>query len=134
MATVYKVDRCPHCMKSIRQRSSEQNDALHALLQDIADQKEWAGQRLDVEDWKRLMTAAWLRATGQGVRVFPSIDGQGIDMLYQRTSRLSKQDMTELIEYCMAWAIDQGVNLRERTTSESASAITDSRVWGITES
>lgn len=121
-------------MKSIRQRSSEQNDALHALLQDIADQKEWAGQRLDVEDWKRLMTAAWLRATGQGVRVFPSIDGQGIDMLYQRTSRLSKQDMTELIEYCMAWAIDQGVNLRERTTSESASAITDSRVWGITES
>lgn len=95
------------------QRTGEQNDKLHALLHDISQQKQWAGQWLDVEDWKRLMTAAWLRARGDSVRIFPSLDGQGVDMLYQRTSRLSKQDLSELIEYAQAWAVEQGVRLME---------------------
>ena len=107
-----RIDRCPSCGTRLIQRSVEQNDKLHALLQDISEQKEWAGQRWDVEDWKRLITAAWIRARGEHVRMVPSIDGQGIDVLYQRTSRLSKSDMTELIEYATAWAVDHGVNLR----------------------
>jgi len=113
MPTVYKVDKCPHCAKSIQQRSGEQNDKLHALLQDIAEQKQWSGQWLDVETWKRLMTAAWERASGRSVRIFPAIDGQGIDMVYQRTSRMNKQEMTELLDFATAWAIDQGIKLND---------------------
>ena len=111
MTTALRVDRCPHCGKTLIQRSVEQNDKLHALLTDIAGQKQWAGQWLDVEDWKRLMTAAWLRASGHSVRVFPSIDGQGVDMLYQKTSRLTRRDMSELLEYVTAWAIDNEIHL-----------------------
>lgn len=112
MANSYmKIDRCPKCGATLVHRTAEQNDLLHAILQNISEQKQWAGQSLDVEDWKRLMTAGWLRATGQSVRVFPSIDGQGVDMLYQRTSRLSKQDMSELLEYVTSWAVDQGIHL-----------------------
>lgn len=106
-----RIDRCPHCNHRLEVRSSEQNAKFHAVLADIARQKQWAGQWLDVEDWKRLVTAAWIRATGGHIRVFPSIDGQGMDVLYQHTSRLSKRDMVDLIEYVMAWAIGNGVTL-----------------------
>jgi hypothetical protein len=108
-----RVDRCPHCGGSIILRSTEQNDKLHSLLADISSQKQWAGQWLDLEDWKRLMTAAWERANKRQARIFPSLDGAGIDVVYQRTSRMSKQDMSELIEFATAWAIDQGVHLHD---------------------
>ncbi len=84
-------------------RNLEQNAALHAILSEIAVMREWAGQRLSVEDWKRLLTAAWCRATGRGVKLVPSVDGQGFDALYQRTSTLSKSEMSELIDYIQAW-------------------------------
>jgi hypothetical protein len=108
-----RIDRCPSCGVRLIQRTGEQNDKLHALLSDISEQKEWAGHWLDVEDWKRLITAAWERANGRQARVFPSLDGQGIDVVYQRTSRLSKQEMIELIEYVQAWAAQNGVILKE---------------------
>jgi hypothetical protein len=110
-----RIDRCPKCGERFEQRSLEQNDKLHALLQDISNQKQWAGQWLDVEDWKRLITAAWERASGRQSRIFPSLDGNGIDVVYQRTSRLSKEEMSELIEYATAWAVQQGVKLLEET-------------------
>jgi hypothetical protein len=108
-----KIDRCPSCGIRLIQRSVEQNSKLHALLNDIASQKQWAGQWLDIEDWKRLITAAWERANGRQARVFPSLDGRGIDVVYQRTSRMSKQEMIELIEYAQAWAVENGVKLAE---------------------
>jgi hypothetical protein len=108
-----RIDRCPKCSATLTRRSGEQNDKFHALLQDISEQKQWAGQSLDVEDWKRLITAAWERAIGRQARLFPSLDGQGIDVIYQRTSRLSKEEMSELIEYATAWAVQNGVQLQE---------------------
>ena len=87
-------------------RNTEQNAALHALLTEIANSREWGGQRLEVEDWKRLLTAGWMRATGRGVKLVPAIDGQGFDALYQRTSTLSKSEMSELIDYIQAWKDD----------------------------
>ena len=110
----YLVDKCPRCGCTLRQRTHEQNAMLHALLTDISEQIKWAGQKLDVEDWKRLITAGWERANGTHVRIFPSLDGPGMDVLYRRTSRLTKQEMTELIEYATAWAVKQGVHLHDQ--------------------
>ena len=90
-------------------RNLEQNAALHALLQEIAESRQWAGQPLDVEDWKRLLTAAWMRATGRGIRLVPALDGQGFDALYQRTSTLTKAEMSELIDYIQAWKASDDV-------------------------
>jgi hypothetical protein len=106
-----KIDKCPNCNANLTRRSGEQNDKLHSLLQDISKQRQWAGQWLDVEDWKRLITAAWERAVGRQARIFPSLDGKGIDVVYQRTSRLSKEEMSELIEYATAWAVQNEVRL-----------------------
>ena len=84
-------------------RNLEQNAALHAILSEIANSKKWAGQTLEIEDWKRLLTAGWCRATGRGVKLFPAIDGAGFDAIYQRTSTLTKSEMSELLDYVHAW-------------------------------
>lgn len=101
-------------------RSSEQNAKLHAALSDIAQQIAWQGERMDVEDWKRLITAAWARAERQPVKLMPAIDGQGFDVLYRRTSRMGKAEMVSLIEYVLAWGTEQGVRWSDIEYREAA--------------
>lgn len=64
-----RVDRCPRCGTTLRERSNEKNAHLHAILGAIAKQKQWAGQWLDIEAWKRLMVAAYERAHGREVEI-----------------------------------------------------------------
>lgn len=90
-------------------RSLQQNALLHAMLSDIADQIEWAGARRDAEVWKRLLTAAWLRARGESVEVLPAIDGHGVDVVFRRTSKLTRSECAELCDFIAAWAIERGV-------------------------
>ena len=94
-------------------RNGEQNRLLHAILGEIAKRKEWAGQKWHMDDWKRLVTAAWLRTKGQGVSMVPAIDGHGFDVLYQRTSTLSKGEFADLVDFVYAWAAEQGLELTE---------------------
>lgn len=88
-------------------RNLEQNALLHALLSEIAARKKWAGEFRDIETWKRLLTAAWLRVRGEGVTLLPAVDGQGFDVLYQHTSTLGKAEFSELVDYVQAWWADQ---------------------------
>ena len=67
-------------------RSDAENRLLHAMLTYISKHMEWAGKRRDVETWKRLLTAAWLRARGEHIEMLPALDGHGID---RKTTRLN---------------------------------------------
>ena len=122
MSDLPRVDKCPHCNGVLVVRTAEQNAKLHALLSDIARQKQWAGHWLDVEDWKRLIVAAFERANKQPARIFPSLDGQGIDMIYRRTHRMSRQEMSEVIEYATSWAVSNGVQLMGTPSDETLQA------------
>lgn len=108
-----RIDRCPKCASLLIQRTLEQNDKFHALIQDISEQKQWAGQWLDVDAWKQLISAAYERVKGRESRVYPAIDGHGVDVVYWKSSRRSKEDMSELIEFTTEWAVDNGIRLRE---------------------
>lgn len=94
-------------------RSTEQNAMLHALCADISRQKTWAGQQWDVESWKRLLTAAWCRTRNTGVQIVPAVDGQGFDVLYQHTSKLSIGECADLLTYILAWCADQDVRVSD---------------------
>ena len=94
-------------------RSDKQNRLLHAMLGDIADQVPWCGAKRDLEVWKRLLTAAWLRARGESVEILPALDGHGVDVVFRRTSKLNKSECAELIDFITAWAVEQGVEFRE---------------------
>jgi len=93
-------------------RSLAENALLHALLTEIAESMEWAGKKRDVEVWKRLLTAAWLRARGEGVEVLPAVDGHGIDVVFRRTSTLTKGECAELIDFVQCWAAENGVQFK----------------------
>ncbi len=84
-------------------RGSAINAALHAKLGEIAETREHAGRRWDIEVWKRLLVAAWCRATGEPVQYLPALDGQGIDIVWRRTSEMTQREMRELLSFIEAW-------------------------------
>lgn len=111
--SVIRIDRCPRCGTTLRERSLEKNAHLHALLGEISSQRKWAGKWLDIEAWKRLMVAAYERANGRSAEFYPSLDGQGFDVVYRRTSRMAEEEIRELIQFAEAWAIEHDVVLKE---------------------
>ena len=88
-------------------RTSEQNDRFHAMLQDVAEQKQWHGERLDIEEWKRLFSAAVFKE-----KMLPGISG-GIVIVPKFTRRMSKGELSELMEFVSAWAVENGVRLND---------------------
>ena len=90
-------------------RSDAQNRLLHACLSEISKQVEWAGAKRDVDTWKRLLTAAWLRARGEPIEMLPALDGHGVDIVFRRTSQLTKAECGELSEFVMAWAAERDI-------------------------
>ena len=94
-----------------KNRSLEQNALLHALIQKISSKVEWVGKKREVDTWKRLLTAGWLRARGEPIEILPSIDNQGVDVVFRHTSKLTVAEMSEFIEYVTAWAIEQDVQI-----------------------
>ena len=111
--TAIRIDKCPRCGCTLRERTVEKNAHLHAILGEISKQKQWAGQWLDIEAWKRLLTAAYERAKGRSAEFYPALDGAGFDVVYRRTSRMAQEEIRDLILYAESWALDNGVVLKE---------------------
>lgn len=90
-------------------RSDKENRLLHAMLTHISRTQEWAGKKRDVETWKRLLVAAWCRAIGDQVEFLPALDGHGIDVVFRRTSQLTRKECADLIEFIFAWGANNDV-------------------------
>lgn len=95
-------------------RRGAQNRLLHAAITDVAEQMQWCGKRWPVLVWKRLLTAAWLRAKGEHAEMIPAIDGNGFDVIYEKTSELSVADCADLITYIHAFGAENAVKFREQ--------------------
>ena len=96
--------KCTHCGQPIQdKRTLEQNALLHSLLAELAATRKWAGAYQDLETWKRLATAAWMRAEGIPVTVLPALDGNCVDVIHKQTSRMSKAQMSSLVSYIEAF-------------------------------
>lgn len=89
-------------------RSLPQNDKLWSLLTDIATQKEHCGRKYTPEVWKVLFMHAWQKEC----TIVPAIDGRGVVPL-TRSSDLSKQEMSELLEFLTAWCVENGVVIHD---------------------
>jgi len=90
-------------------RTDDQNRKMWAMLRDVARQRPLVinGERVwgDPEDWKDVFTAALKRET----RMAQGLDG-GVVMLGMRTSRMRKDQLSELIELIYAYGSEWGVN------------------------
>lgn len=90
-------------------RSGAENRLLHAMLGYISENHEWAGKKHSTETWKRLLTAAWCRARGEAIELLPALDGHGVDIVFRRTSELTRAECAELIEFVFAWGAHNDV-------------------------
>jgi hypothetical protein len=84
-------------------RSLEQNSLMWSVLNDIARQVEWYGEKLTSEDWKTMLTASVKKQ-----KTRPGIDG-GFVVMGTSTSKMAVSEMTELIELAYAFGADKGV-------------------------
>lgn len=95
-------------------RNLDQNARLHALLADIVKSgRDWAGQRMDVDDWRALFVHAVDVANGEGAgRAVPGLEG-GVVLLRRSTARMSKRELSELIEYIEMQMATWGIPIRD---------------------
>lgn len=85
-------------------RSADQNALLWAMLTDVSKQMEWYGQKLTAEDWKDVFTASLRKS-----RVIPGIEAGSFVVLGMRTSDMTKDEFSNLIELIHAFAAERGV-------------------------
>lgn len=89
-------------------RSTDQNALMWSLLGQISKQVDWYGQKLTSEDWKDIASASLRRA-----RVVPGMDAGTFVPLGMRTSQMTKQEISDLIELLYAFGAERGVKFRE---------------------
>ena len=92
-------------------RSLDQNAAQWPILDAFSEQLAWAVNgvmtKLEPEDWKTILTAAFRQ---EGNRVAQGLDG-GLVFLGMRTSKMSKKEFSDYLEFLNATAVLRGVNL-----------------------
>ena len=86
-------------------RSIPQNARLHAMLGEIAVAVKWHGLKLSVDDWKLIFMDGLKRE----LRLVPNLDGTGFVNLGRSTSKLTKEECTDLIELVAAFGANHGV-------------------------
>lgn len=95
-------------------RNLDQNAAQWPILQAFADQLQWPingrMEWLQPEEWKDVLTCAFRR---ESVRVAMGLDG-GMVMLGSRTSKFSKAQFSDWLEFLNATAADRDVILDYR--------------------
>jgi len=84
-------------------RTLEQNALMWAMLRDISKQVKWFDNYYSPEDWKDLISSAL-----RGQRTAPGIEG-GIVAFGERTSKMSKERLSELIEYLYYFGAEKEV-------------------------
>jgi hypothetical protein len=84
-------------------RTLEQNDKLWAMLSDVSRAMP-GGRRLTADVWK----AVFMNACGHAVQFETGLSGEPFPIGF-RSSRLSKSQMSELIEFILAWGTENGV-------------------------
>jgi hypothetical protein len=90
-------------------RSTEQNARLWACLTDIAQQHNYHGVNLSPDDWKLL----FLDQLDREVRAVPNLDGTGFVNIGTSSSKLSKKEMSDMIELIHAYAATHGITLHD---------------------
>jgi len=84
-------------------RSLPQNQLMWSILSDLSKQVPWHGEKLTKEEYKDLLTAGLKKQ-----RAIPGIDG-GFVVLGTSTSKMTKQEMTDLITLAHAFGDEREV-------------------------
>lgn len=116
IAAINKLPLNDHHPLTIRitdyDRSLLQNSLFHALCGDTAKQAIWLEKPRSLVQWKTLFVSGHAMATGLGADVVPGLEGEFCN-IRESTAKMGIKRMASLIEYSTAWAVGNGVQLRE---------------------
>jgi hypothetical protein len=82
-------------------RSLDQNAKMWPMLEDVARQVIWYGQKLTKYEWKDVFSAALKRQ-----KVVPGLDG-GFVVCGQSTSKMTKGELSDMIELMYGFGSQQ---------------------------
>lgn len=114
------IDRAPtDAVVTVREatRSTDQNSKLWAMLSDVSRAKP-EGRSWTPETWK----CAFMHSLGHQVRFCEGLDGSGPFPLGFRSSRLTKAQMSDLIEVIYEYGTRHGVVWSEPAYQHEAAA------------
>lgn len=106
------------CIIEFRQskRTLDQNARLWACLTEIARKVEWHGMKLPADDWKDIFTAALRKH-----RFVPGLEENTVVPLGMRTSDMTKQEFSDLLELINAFAAERGIEFQDHRSSDTPS-------------
>ncbi|HDR1453306.1 TPA: recombination protein NinB [Pasteurella multocida] len=96
-----------------RTRNLEQNAKFHAMCQDVADQLEFMGRKLTMEQWKVLFISGHAMAINEKAEIVPGLEGEFVN-IRESSAKMSVKRMASLIEYVTAYGISHGVRFNDR--------------------
>lgn len=91
------------CRVEPPKRTLDQNDKLWAMLTDVSVSKP-NGRRMTPDQWK----CVFMQACGWEVQFLEGLDGQPFPAGF-RSSRMTKRQMSDLIEFIQSWGDQNGV-------------------------
>lgn len=89
-------------------RTLDQNAKLWPMCNDIAKQCEWYGRKMPADEWKDLFVAGVKQQ-----KAVPNMDGTGFIIVGGGSSKLNKQQFSDLIELIYAFGAEHGVDWSE---------------------
>ena len=110
-----------------KDKSREQEERYHAMLNDIAKQCQHLNMALDLDTWKRLAIDQFKRDTlkepqccaeywaRNQLSVIPSLDGSAIVVLGEQSRRFPKAVASVFVEWLFSWGADHGVAWTDQT-------------------
>ena len=102
-----------HCVKvTPPTRSLEANAALWAMLADISRQVVWHGRKLDSESWKNIFSSSL-----QKQDVVPNLDGTGFVVMGISTSKMTKAEMSDLLELIQSFGAQHDVTFSDNRSA-----------------
>lgn len=94
-------------------RTLPQNALFHALCGDLVrNDVQWADSTWSISSWKAILVSGHAIATGGEGKVISGIEGELV-AIRESTAAMGIKRMNSLIEYSQAFAVEQGVQLRE---------------------
>lgn len=102
-----------------KRRSNEQNAAMWSLLTQITRQRPTHnGVNMSAVLWK----AVFMQALGVELVMLPTLEADGLFPFGHRSSTLTIEQMTDLIEMMLAWAAKEGLEIQHFGGDEGRAA------------
>lgn len=89
-------------------RTLDQNARLWPSLTEISKQVDWYGRKLSPDDWKHVFTSSLKK-----MDVVPNLEGTGFVALGLSTSKMTKRELSDLLELIYSFGAERGVIFRD---------------------